>query len=406
MPTTELGKLTDKGIPTRQAYDRLEAAIFAKAYNNDKLISLFSQAKDAEGKLIISALAQVAPQMARLDGAGSLDIRDIVTDGVIAILNAKSRGLTLQQAASQMDIEMSPDSRIIINLFATNVRSNKAAVKALREAANFAYQEAFKPTEDMFGAIQKSSREDVLEKIRSGYEKPSTENVAATKGAGTVAANAEGSAAQPGAATVSGETEENRSGSSLELKGETEAEIRAKEAKAKEAAAKAKSEAEKADAERKAEAERKEIAERSKTAEFDLTPTDQVDKDKQAAIDKKAAEDELAGQKDIFGGEKKEELPYTPEQRQNAQDSADDVGGEVVWQRGDYALVRGYSVLTGDAIFIPVIGTQRARVDISVFTGKKISPEVKQEMIEAKEKIEAEAEEKHKKTPFITFDTS
>jgi len=121
----------------------------------------------------------------------------------------------------------------------------------------------------------------------------------------------------------------------LELKGETEAEIRAKETKAKEAAAKAKSAAEKADAERKAEAESKEIAERSKNVEFDLTPTDQVDKDKQAAIDKKAAEDELAGQKDIFGQQEKKAQP-SKDLKVGDSVRVGNVSGVVVGVDGDY----------------------------------------------------------------------
>ena len=68
------------------------------------------------------------------------------------------------------------------------------------------------------------------------------------------------------------------------------------------------------------------------------------------------------------------------------------------------ALVRGYSFLSGDPVYAPTMGTNRARVDIESFTGKQIPDDIKQEMIQAKNDIEKEAQEKHKAEPFIVFD--
>jgi len=98
-----------------------------------------------------------------------------------------------------------------------------------------------------------------------------------------------------------------------------------------------------------------------------------------------------------------EKLPYTKEQREDAEIHAKEVGGEIVWQRGEYALIRGYSDRTGDPMYAPTIGSSRARVDISAFIGKQIPDDVKKEMLETKERLEKEAAEAHAANPFIKF---
>ena len=100
MPQAEQGGLIDtNGQPSKQAVDRISAAVFAKAYGNDQLIRLFAQAQDPEARLILSALAQVAPKMARLEGAGALDIRGVVTQAAEIAVNARRNGVSLARAA-------------------------------------------------------------------------------------------------------------------------------------------------------------------------------------------------------------------------------------------------------------------------------------------------------------------
>ena len=91
------------------------------------------------------------------------------------------------------------------------------------------------------------------------------------------------------------------------------------------------------------------------------------------------------------------------EDKENAEVHAKEVGGEIAWQKSKYALVRGYSVLTGDPVYVPTMGSSRARVDIEGFTGAQVPEDVKQEMIAAKKKAEAEAQKAHEKKPFIKF---
>jgi hypothetical protein len=180
-PVEERTKLIDRGLPTKQARQRLENAIFARAYADDDLIAMFAQTEDVEARLVINALAQVAPQMAQLEGAGDLDIRDIVTDAAKIIVSGKRRGLKLKEISAQVDMTVDPDTKIIVDMFAQNPRSNKAAIESLRNAAELAYNESIRPEEGLFGVEPRRERRDIMEQMRRGYEPTRTEDVAAAE---------------------------------------------------------------------------------------------------------------------------------------------------------------------------------------------------------------------------------
>jgi hypothetical protein len=250
-PVEERTKLIDRGLPTKQARQRLENAIFARAYADDDLIAMFAQTEDVEARLVINALAQVAPQMAQLEGAGDLDIRDIVTDAAKIIVSGKRRGLKLKEISAQVDMTVDPDTKIIVDMFAQNPRSNKAAIESLRNAAELAYNESIRPEEGLFGVEPRRERRDIMEQMRRGYEPTRTEDVAAAERPGPAPSDVERKT-EPSAATVppadqgfqlTGQTpEELAELQRKELSGEAEAErdrIEAEEAaKAAEIAAK------------------------------------------------------------------------------------------------------------------------------------------------------------------------
>jgi hypothetical protein len=105
--------------------------------------------------------------------------------------------------------------------------------------------------------------------------------------------------------------------------------------------------------------------------------------------------------------EAKKETEEEKANREIAEVHAKNIGGVVVWQKGRYALVRGYSDWTGDPVYGPTFGTIRSRLDVEnrfeKFTGAHVPADIKQEMIAAKQKAEQEAAEKHKANPFIKF---
>lgn len=211
MPQAEQGQLLDtNGQPTRQAVDRLSAAVFAKAYGNEALTRLYSQAQDPEARLVMSALAQVAPKMARLEGAGALDIRDVVAQAAEIAVNARRQGVPLARAAQQLDMAADPAVGVVLDLFAANSRSVRPVVEALARAADAAYTEATKPAEDMFGAVPRATRADIINQLRPENERRSQEALEDAAGREPAAVDAVGQANDPAGSAASATTEAGR----------------------------------------------------------------------------------------------------------------------------------------------------------------------------------------------------
>jgi len=174
MPANEHGKLIDDdGQPTTIARARLHAAIFAQAYQNDKLLRLYSQAVDPDAKNVLNALSQAAPQMARLEGAGALDFRNDVVAAAEQVVTAKKAGISTPDMVAQVTIGEDPNVHNILTGFANNIRSAKRMARILKEAANYAYHHANTEEQDMFGeSIPKPSKEDITQGIKEGKEYP------------------------------------------------------------------------------------------------------------------------------------------------------------------------------------------------------------------------------------------
>ena len=166
MPLSEqTGMRNADGTATRQAQDRLLAATFWAAYEDDALLALAAQAIDPEARVVMAALAQAAAPMMRLRDAGELDIRPIVSQAAQLAVAARRRGMNAQQAAQQLDLAADPAVAVVLGLFARNSRSARRIGQALRDAAQFAYDEATKPGDDMFGAVPRATRADVLRRL-------------------------------------------------------------------------------------------------------------------------------------------------------------------------------------------------------------------------------------------------
>lgn len=169
MPAGERAELIDEhGRPNSQAIDRLNNAIFAKAYGNDDVIAMYAMAVDPEAKLVINTLSAVAPKMARLEGCGELDFRGVLIQAVNQIVEGKRKGLKMQDIVKQVDAFTDPDIFLFLDLFAQNPRSNKQVIEVLSDAADFAYNEATRDTEteDMFGGVQQATRADLMQHIQ------------------------------------------------------------------------------------------------------------------------------------------------------------------------------------------------------------------------------------------------
>ena len=170
MPKEEQGELMDKnGMPNTKAIDRLNNAIFHKAYGSETLIDLYAQAADPEAKLILQAMARSASKAAQLEGAGEYDIRKNIVDAAELAVNARRNGIKLKDYVNQGDIGMDPNTRAVLDMFAENGRSGKRMGEYLSSLADAAAEQA-NAAPDMFGEKPKLSLEDIFAKLKQAPE--------------------------------------------------------------------------------------------------------------------------------------------------------------------------------------------------------------------------------------------
>lgn len=156
MPQAERPNLVSAhGEPTRQAHDRLMAAVFLEAYGNPELVRLYAQATDPEARNVLSGLASAATQMVRLKDAGDLDVRSLVAQAAGVAVRARREGVKIDMAARQMDLGHDPTVNVLVSIFAEHSRSPKRIGAALRDIAQAAYNESTKSdAPDMFGEVE------------------------------------------------------------------------------------------------------------------------------------------------------------------------------------------------------------------------------------------------------------
>lgn len=170
MPKSEQGQLLDsKGRPTRQAQERLKAAMFAKAYNNDKLTDSYSQALKADSRNIINGLAIASNAVNQLEGLSpEYDIRDIIADAATRAVEAREGGQSLQELAKQKDMFADEDadnaSRAILQMFADNSRSANNIGQKIKKLAETLKAEQEASTGDLFGGFGAPSKAELIHK--------------------------------------------------------------------------------------------------------------------------------------------------------------------------------------------------------------------------------------------------
>jgi hypothetical protein len=166
MPKDEQGELVDaKGMPNTKAIDRLNNAIFYKAYGSDTLIELYAQAADPEAKAVLNALAKAAPKMAALDGAGEYDVRNSVLDAAEMAVNARRSGQKLKDYVQQGMLGADPYALKVLEMFADNSRSSKRMAESLDRLATLAGEQASTSSTDMFGDVPKMPKDDLYKAL-------------------------------------------------------------------------------------------------------------------------------------------------------------------------------------------------------------------------------------------------
>ena len=170
MPKEEQGELIDKnGAPNAIAFDRLNNAVFYKAYGSDSLIDLYAQAADPEAKLILQGLAKAAPNVSQLEGAGEYDIRPNIIEAAELAVNARRQGVKLKDFVNQGQLGVDPNTMAVLEMFAENGRSGKRMGELLGRLADKASEQA-QAGEDMFGEKPKLPLADVFKALKAEGE--------------------------------------------------------------------------------------------------------------------------------------------------------------------------------------------------------------------------------------------
>lgn len=173
------GMSTADGRWTKQMADRVQAAIFWKAYQDERLLTLLAEEADPDIKNIINALNKAAPAFARARAArnefGDLDVVADIVSAIDLLRQAKADGTTIEQLASQMGFFGNVDPLIanLAGFLEANTRSAKRIGIGFSEMARFLESELKTLEQDSLFDMPPATKDDIVaaaaEKIKREY---------------------------------------------------------------------------------------------------------------------------------------------------------------------------------------------------------------------------------------------
>ncbi|EJL6751000.1 hypothetical protein NMS21_003743 [Vibrio alginolyticus] len=192
------GLLTEDGRPTKQLIERMQNAVFAKAYKNEKLVKLVAEEADPEIRNILSALngaASAFVEMQYLSGevhkntsetlaeaveinASQPDLAKSALDSLVQatelVRQAKESGQHIDELLAQSGLfgDNDPEAEALARFIAANNRSAKRmtlAFKTMAEAINSELLHQGQALGDMFGGGG-ASLIDILGRVNQELE--------------------------------------------------------------------------------------------------------------------------------------------------------------------------------------------------------------------------------------------
>jgi hypothetical protein len=156
MPASERGGLmTADGAPTKQVADRIKAAVFSKAYGDDRLLALMAEEANPDVRNVVSALVTAAPSFAKTKAAGStVNLTGPLVEGVDVLRKAKAAGQAVEEYLRQQGLfgSTSAEAGRFATFLDRNIRSGKRMSEALVAVADYAERAASgAKTQDIFG---------------------------------------------------------------------------------------------------------------------------------------------------------------------------------------------------------------------------------------------------------------
>ena len=180
--------IDDQGKGTKQLRERINSAIFARVYGDDRLIALQAEAADPAIRNILTALQVAAPAFAKAkaidENLGGLNVPEKITDAVQLIRDVQARGGTLEQLLEQGNLFGEADAETLgfARFIAANNRSAERMGRAFSTIAEFLQTEvARQQTGDIFGDAG-ASLPELLAAANREIEKRNAEETKATGG--------------------------------------------------------------------------------------------------------------------------------------------------------------------------------------------------------------------------------
>lgn len=166
------GLITNDGRATARFGQRMQAAIFAKAYDSPKLVEMLTDNTDGF-RNIIGGLREAAPDFAAaktLDANAGADMVRSISDAVELLDRSRQSGMTVKELLAQQDAfttELPAETRNMAEFMSVNRLRPKALSDTMRALGQMVRQEAENSTTaSLFGDTEITNRELIDESIR------------------------------------------------------------------------------------------------------------------------------------------------------------------------------------------------------------------------------------------------
>lgn len=185
--------ITSNRRPTQSLIARVQAALFSKAYNDDRLLELTADTTDPEIKNILNGLNGSASEFIKMrqsDKDSGRDTGDKTTKTIIDAINifkeVKEKGLTLENYLKQIDMFNQPKDDVVntAKLLDKYHRSGKKLGALFNGIASAVRRDNEKSrTGSMFGGNAPLKYKDVLESVNRNIlaEEAKNSNLKSTK---------------------------------------------------------------------------------------------------------------------------------------------------------------------------------------------------------------------------------
>ncbi|WP_422450701.1 JAB domain-containing protein [Endozoicomonas sp. ALB091] len=170
---------TREGHWNKQMRDRVESALFMKAYDDERLNSLFAEDDKPELKNLIKSLAMAAPHFARAKGIdpelGGYGVIDSLVEASRILQDSRNRGQSVDEILDQRSLldSFSPETELFARWLDANLNKSKQVGQALSELASQIEQYLQKQGQaggDMFGS-EEATLNNLIEQTNQQLER-------------------------------------------------------------------------------------------------------------------------------------------------------------------------------------------------------------------------------------------